>query len=156
MAITWDDTYSVGIEEIDNQHKVLVGLINELDDALRVHSNREMVQGVIDQLIDYTKLHFAVEESIMRLFKYKEYEPHKAVHDGIIDKLNGMNEKFSGSRYFCGSLFSSFARALNYEYADGVDYRGLTAFASLSMAVSDGGGSFGGYRTALLPAGVAL
>ncbi|QKQ25563.1 bacteriohemerythrin [Candidatus Reidiella endopervernicosa] len=94
MAITWDDTYSVGIEEIDNQHKVLVGLINELDDALRVHSNREMVQGVIDQLIDYTKLHFAVEESIMRLFKYKEYEPHKAVHDGIIDKLNGMNEKF--------------------------------------------------------------
>ncbi|QKQ25263.1 hypothetical protein [Candidatus Reidiella endopervernicosa] len=35
---------------------------------------------------------------------------------------------------------SSSARALNYEYADGVDYRGLTAFASLSMAVS------GGYR----------
>ncbi|QKQ27326.1 hypothetical protein [Candidatus Reidiella endopervernicosa] len=33
---------------------------------------------------------------------------------------------------------SSFARALNYEYADGVDYRGLTAFASLSMAVSVG------------------
>ncbi|OOZ38388.1 hypothetical protein BOW53_15675, partial [Solemya pervernicosa gill symbiont] len=32
----------------------------------------------------------------------------------------------------------SFARALNYEYADGVDYRGLTAFASLSMAVSEG------------------
>ncbi|QKQ26538.1 hypothetical protein [Candidatus Reidiella endopervernicosa] len=32
---------------------------------------------------------------------------------------------------------SSFARALNYEYADGVDYRGLTAFASLSMAVSE-------------------
>ncbi|QKQ25210.1 hypothetical protein [Candidatus Reidiella endopervernicosa] len=31
---------------------------------------------------------------------------------------------------------SSFARALNYEYADGVDYRGLTAFASLSIAVS--------------------
>ncbi|QKQ25765.1 hypothetical protein [Candidatus Reidiella endopervernicosa] len=34
---------------------------------------------------------------------------------------------------------SSSARALNYEYADGVDYRGLTAFASLSMAVSGGG-----------------
>ncbi|QKQ24842.1 hypothetical protein [Candidatus Reidiella endopervernicosa] len=34
---------------------------------------------------------------------------------------------------------SSSARALNYEYADGVDYRGLTAFASLSMAVSEGG-----------------
>ncbi|QKQ25728.1 hypothetical protein [Candidatus Reidiella endopervernicosa] len=33
---------------------------------------------------------------------------------------------------------SSFAHALNYEYADGVDYRGLTAFASLSMAVSGG------------------
>ncbi|WP_236725798.1 hypothetical protein, partial [Solemya pervernicosa gill symbiont] len=33
---------------------------------------------------------------------------------------------------------SSFARALNYEYADGVDYRGLTALTSLSMAVSDG------------------
>ncbi|QKQ25965.1 hypothetical protein [Candidatus Reidiella endopervernicosa] len=33
---------------------------------------------------------------------------------------------------------SSSARALNYEYADGVDYRGLTAFASLSMAVSAG------------------
>ncbi|OOZ39915.1 hypothetical protein BOW53_09610 [Solemya pervernicosa gill symbiont] len=31
---------------------------------------------------------------------------------------------------------SSFARALNYEYADGVDYRGLTALTSLSMAVS--------------------
>ncbi|WP_172840181.1 hypothetical protein [Solemya pervernicosa gill symbiont] len=34
---------------------------------------------------------------------------------------------------------TSFAHALNYEYTDGVDYRGLTAFASLSMAVSEGG-----------------
>ena len=92
--ITWSDDYSVGLQEIDEQHKHLVGLINKLYNALAQRQNHETLSVVLDELVEYTKVHFAVEECLMRLFDYKDYEPHKAIHDDIVAKVLRFQAQF--------------------------------------------------------------
>lgn len=75
--IVWSDELSVGIEEIDEQHKVLVNLINRMHNAIAEKHGSEVVSGILAELVDYTKIHFAVEESLLRILGYPGYEEHK-------------------------------------------------------------------------------
>ncbi|QEP43445.1 hemerythrin [Ectothiorhodospiraceae bacterium BW-2] len=93
MLVEWDDELSVGIQEIDEQHKVLVGLVNEMHDAIHEHQGREASIAILVKLVDYTKIHFAVEESLMRIFEYPEYEEHKEQHAALLDEIAIMQEK---------------------------------------------------------------
>lgn len=94
--VTWSDEYSVDIQEIDEQHKVLVGLINELYGALCHKDNYDEVRHVLDELMNYTRVHFAVEECLLRLFEYPKYDAHKDIHDSIINKLDQLYAQFKG------------------------------------------------------------
>jgi len=84
--VVWNDELSVGIEEIDEQHKVLVDLLNELSLAIKEHHGNEACLAILDRLVDYTRIHFAVEESLMRIFEYEDYENHKAEHEQLIEE----------------------------------------------------------------------
>jgi len=92
--ITWDDTYSVDIQEIDEQHKCLIEFMNELYMAMANKSNRDLIGDVLDKLVDYTKVHFAVEETLMRVFHYDGYEEHKAIHDKIVFRVLEFQNQF--------------------------------------------------------------
>jgi hemerythrin len=56
--VEWSDDLSVGIEEIDNQHKVLVDLVNEMHAAIQQRKGSEAVQRVLSKLADYTRIHY--------------------------------------------------------------------------------------------------
>jgi hemerythrin len=92
--IAWDDLYSVEIQEIDEQHKCLIEIMNELYTALANRSNPELVGDVLDKLVEYTRIHFAVEETLMRLFNYDNYEKHKAIHDKIVSRVEEFQGKY--------------------------------------------------------------
>ncbi len=81
--IEWNPELSIGIEEIDEQHKVLVGLLNRMFEAVVERSDHVVVHEILNELIQYTVIHFAVEESLMRIFNYPEYEIHKAHHEDL-------------------------------------------------------------------------
>jgi hemerythrin len=85
--VEWSDVLSVGIEEIDEQHKVLVGLVNEMHDAIAQRHGSEVVRGVLARLADYTRIHFAVEESLMRILGYPDYDGHKHQHEELIHEV---------------------------------------------------------------------
>lgn len=92
-AIEWSDAMSVGIQEIDEQHKVLVDIITELHTAIKQkHSSRKVVK-ILSRLTDYTKTHFMVEESILRIMKYPDYEDHKKQHDRLVKKMSKLKTK---------------------------------------------------------------
>ena len=96
--IEWSDELSVGIEEIDAQHKVLVGLINEMHDAIQNRHGAAVADDILRRLRDYTVIHFAVEESLMRIFDYPEYEDHKSSHEYLIEQVRSLQHKVeSGS-----------------------------------------------------------
>ncbi|MDD3610082.1 MAG: bacteriohemerythrin [Halothiobacillaceae bacterium] len=92
--IEWQDDLSVGIDEIDSQHKTLVDIVNELHQAVAERRGKEVMQEILDRLDEYTRIHFATEESLMRIFHYPAYETHKETHDQLIDQLRHIRKDF--------------------------------------------------------------
>jgi hemerythrin len=58
----WNDKFSVGIPEIDEQHKKLFEIISTVFDGIAERNDRELLKTAFDKILDYTKYHFATEE----------------------------------------------------------------------------------------------
>ncbi len=86
--LTWKDSYSVGIESIDNDHKKLIMLINNLQTAKDFKTDPQFEKQTLDEVINYTLYHFEREESFMEENGYPDFLPHKAKHQELIYKVN--------------------------------------------------------------------
>lgn len=90
----WNDDYSVGIEEIDKQHKHLIGIGAELMELVKHHSSDDLYDDVIDaveRMKDYTVYHFATEERMMAQAGFDGFDDHKAEHVRFIEKLDDVD-----------------------------------------------------------------
>jgi hemerythrin len=94
MAIIhWKEEYSINIPKIDEQHKKLVGYINQLYDAMLIGNGEEAVAEIIEGLIIYTVHHFRTEEQIMFSNGYSDYLVHKAQHEELEKQVLAFKEK---------------------------------------------------------------
>jgi hemerythrin len=91
--LQWTDEISVGVEELDEQHKLLISIINDLHDAMQTRRSNDVMQGIMDRLTEYTRIHFAVEESLMRILGYPGYEEHKQQHEELIHSVMDLSKK---------------------------------------------------------------
>lgn len=96
--IEWSDELSVGIQEIDEQHQILVNLINILYEAIIRRTEEQDVGTILAELSQYTVIHFAVEESLMRIFDYPNYEEHKKIHQKLTTQVFELQNKFKYSQ----------------------------------------------------------
>lgn len=96
--VEWSNELSVGIEEIDAQHKVLVDLLNQIHEAIQQRHGAEVARDIVLRLDEYTRVHFAVEESLMRILHYPDYERHKEEHDKLIGQLTELNGKLDSGK----------------------------------------------------------
>jgi len=92
--IKWTDDYSLGISEVDNQHKGLVILINELFSLMTKGKSKDHLVEIFDHLTDYTQKHFMVEEMMMEKYNYPDLEQHKSEHQKFIDQLHVFKSDF--------------------------------------------------------------
>jgi len=90
--IKWTSDLSVGIELIDEQHKLLIKNLNDLNKALELQQGPAKTAATLDFLIDYTKFHFTAEEKHMAANDYPEIEDHKKRHEEFITTLNNLEE----------------------------------------------------------------
>jgi hemerythrin len=84
--ITWSESYSMRIKEIDDQHKGLINFVNDLFSHVSGNEKEEHAyfKGVIQQAVDYIKTHFATEEKYMLKTKFPGYAEHKKTHEEFI------------------------------------------------------------------------
>jgi hemerythrin len=92
--ITWQDNYSVEIDEIDQQHKKLISLINQFYDAMRSGTTRSALGPVLAELLEYTHYHFAAEENLLAEYEYPDLAAHKELHAGLSEKTKQLRENF--------------------------------------------------------------
>lgn len=88
------EEYLIGIEYIDNQHKRLFELANEIYDVLNneyIADKYDNAVVIVNELKDYTKKHFADEEKYMEEIKYKKIFTQKIQHEKFIEKLDNIN-----------------------------------------------------------------
>ena len=74
------------VSEIDRQHQELVNMLNRLNDAVKNNESREDIYRIIDDVISFTRLHFAFEERLMVQSGYPEIEWHKDKHKQLIQE----------------------------------------------------------------------
>jgi len=85
--IEWRDDYSVGIDSIDQQHKKLINLINQLSTAVDYSTGEEFEREALAELVEYTKTHFVYEEGLMEDNGYPDFEAHRAKHRAMIAEV---------------------------------------------------------------------
>jgi len=100
--ITWSGELSVGIEEIDEQHKVLIGLINRMHDAIHQRHGSDVVESILADLAEYTRIHFAVEESLMRILNFPGYEEHHDLHEELTQQIVDLQIKIADGKHSIG------------------------------------------------------
>jgi hemerythrin-like metal-binding protein len=86
-AVEWNDRYSVELPEIDDQHKALFGMINDLWRAIIDRKSDEAVGAILTRLEDYTIMHFSAEEALMRMLSYPNLDSHRKTHEKFIQQI---------------------------------------------------------------------
>ncbi|MCK4674646.1 MAG: hemerythrin family protein [Gammaproteobacteria bacterium] len=92
--IIWDETLSVEVDEIDEDHRKLVDLFNILSHSVVEGDAADYIEAVLEELISCTIWHFRHEERLMLLYKYEGIVEHKAEHDELIDSVKELQKKF--------------------------------------------------------------
>jgi hemerythrin len=80
MGLIWDDTYVLGIEEIDQQHKSIVDSFENFSNAVQDGSAKEVLVEMAHFLVKYAELHFATEENYMKRYDYPRIEEQRREH----------------------------------------------------------------------------
>lgn len=94
--ITWTDELSVEIGEIDEQHKKLIGIINDLNNAMSKGKGKDAVEAILTDLADYTVEHFTREEGYFARFGYPGSLTHKREHKEFVAKVNQFQSDYKG------------------------------------------------------------
>lgn len=92
--LKWKNDYSIGIEEIDEQHKILFEISERAYSLLTndfYTDKYDKILEIIEELKNYTIFHFKYEEEYMMSIRYKRFLSHKVEHDDFIEKFNSID-----------------------------------------------------------------
>jgi hemerythrin len=92
--LEWKTEYSLGIAEVDLEHREMIGLINECYERLGVARDPLAIEQFLGEIYAGVASHFALEEQIMRRAAYPDYEAHKADHEELLDEIRDLMDAF--------------------------------------------------------------
>lgn len=133
----WSPNYSVNITAIDDQHRELVNILNRLFVAVSRREGDKAIAGILDALTSYTETHFALEERLMKLANYPDFDAHKAEHTLLLDRLNQMCKKYLLEEKPIYFEMLSFLKTWLKEHIQGVDTKYSSALAEAGFSTVD-------------------
>jgi len=92
--LEWKPEYSVGIESMDDEHREMIALINDVYAKLGTSPDADTIEDCLEEIFNTISLHFALEERIMREQGYDEYEDHKEDHEDLLDEIRDLMDEF--------------------------------------------------------------
>ena len=110
--VSWTSKFSVGIKLIDDQHKGLLDLVNDMFNHVVGNETEERIyfESVIQKAIQYVKVHFATEEKIMSATKFQGYKEHKKAHDAFVMTVVNNISNFEAGEKVSLSTFTKFLK----------------------------------------------
>lgn len=97
--INWKSDMSVGIDSIDNQHKHLVDLINDLYRAMSEGHSKDIMDSILMELVDYGKTHFKTEEDYFATYGYSDAAAHIKEHEAFLTTVGDLVDKYKRGEY---------------------------------------------------------
>ncbi len=92
--LVWDNTLSVEVDEIDEDHHKLIDLLNMLTRSIEQSDDANYIEAILDELISCTVWHFRHEERLMLKYGYDATDEHKAEHSKLIESIEALKQKF--------------------------------------------------------------
>lgn len=92
--ISWNDRMSVKVKEIDDQHKQLIAMINELNEGMQKGRGQDALGKLIAGLAAYAVMHFTTEERHFAALNYPEAPAHKAEHEKFVAEVSAFKRNF--------------------------------------------------------------
>lgn len=121
FTMDWSDRFALGIDLIDQQHKVLFRLIDQLARAIQDEISEAELQTIFAELHNYTLTHFATEERLMAQYAYPADQDHRANHQTLENSLEQLVERARNGEPLVSIQTMNFLRLWLYNHIDGTD-----------------------------------
>jgi len=92
---SWNEKYSLEHPQIDKEHQALFALAGQLHQAMLNGSGAAVLKDLLAKLINYTRVHFAHEEALMRHYQYRGLDPHAAEHRKLTEQVLDLQHKYA-------------------------------------------------------------
>jgi len=119
--VEWKNEYSVGIDSIDQQHKKLLNLINQLQTTVDYSTGEEFERDALDELVAYTKTHFTYEEGLLEQNNYPDFEPHKVQHTKMIEHVEEVLAEYEKDQHTAMSNAVEYLKGWLINHINGTD-----------------------------------
>lgn len=96
--MTWTEEMSVKVKVLDDDHKTLIAMLNELNDGIESNRARAVLESVVGKLSNYTRVHFAREEHLFATTGYAEGPAHKAEHTLLARRVMNLQARFEAGQ----------------------------------------------------------
>ena len=93
-VIVWNNQLSVGIRSLDEQHRKMVQMINDLHKAMKLKKSTKVMADILDRLVNYTQTHFAAEEKLFTTYGYPAGHKHSESHTQLTTQVLEIKQKF--------------------------------------------------------------
>jgi hemerythrin len=121
--IKWDESFSVNIDTIDEQHKRLIAMLNEFYDNIESKSSKENIGHLLSKMKGYTVHHFQAEEWYLKQYNYPEYDHHKGLHNEFIEKVTDIEKRFREGELVLSFEITDFLKNWLKNHIKGTDRR---------------------------------
>jgi hemerythrin len=131
--IEWNESLSVNVVEIDEQHRKLVGMINHLNDAMRQGKGKESLGKIVNGLLAYAGIHFRTEEKYFEQFEYPDADRHRKEHLAFTQKAVAFKTDFEAGKLllsmevmrFLSDWLQNHIKAVDKKYGPFLNAKGL-------------------------------
>ena len=145
--VQWSDALSVGVKLVDDEHKLLFSIYNDLVTALRTDRPLLLARRVVEELAGYATYHFAHEEELMKAFRYPEFEGHRREHEKLIGRLMEIDQNLGRSKAnitsvveFANALVGGHVMRTDVKMANFLKTRMPDGYQPFAFSLDDGGG----------------
>jgi len=94
VFVSWSKDLEIGIDFVDADHKVLINLLNQINDCVDQSEESTVVGSVLDALVEYTDYHFRREEKMLEVCGYTNLIGHRDVHNVLSDQVHTIYENY--------------------------------------------------------------
>jgi hemerythrin len=138
--VTWSATFSCGIRLIDEQHKGLINLVNDMFNHVSGNEAEEHAyfNKIIQQAVDYVKVHFATEEKIMQTTNFPGYLEHKKAHEVFILAVVDNIRDYKAGKKLTLNTFTKFLKDWILSHVAVMDKQYFEHFKKIASRKADG------------------
>jgi hemerythrin len=119
--LQWEDKFSVKIERIDSQHKMLISMVEEFYERINEKSNEDLIGELIAKMKDYTIDHFNTEEALFDKYNYPDAEEHKKEHAEFIAKVADLEKRLQNGKLIISFEITDFLKKWLLKHINGSD-----------------------------------